>query len=72
MMTKPRRRPVAEIIQKKVIRWENGSWGVAFRYSDRTRVAYPVGSREDAEQELLRPRPPEPVGDDSGSLVLAD
>jgi hypothetical protein len=38
--------------------------GVAIRYSNRTRVAYPVGSRE-----LLDPRPPwpqpvAPVSDD--------
>jgi hypothetical protein len=27
--------------------------GVAIRYSNHTRVAYPVGNREDAEQAIL-------------------
>jgi hypothetical protein len=65
---------VAEIIQKKLIPWE-AVWGIAIRYSDHTKVAYPVGSREDAERELLRPRPPDPNPDpvdDTDSLVLAD
>jgi hypothetical protein len=52
---------MAEIIERRVIRWEGEMWGVALRYADRTRVAYPVGNREDAERELLNPRPREPV-----------
>jgi hypothetical protein len=48
---------MAEIIEKRVIRWEGETWGVALRYSNRTRVAYPVGSRDDAERELLNPQP---------------
>ena len=47
----------AEIIQKRVIRCEGDTWGVTLLYSDYTRVAYPVGSREDAERELINPRP---------------
>ena len=43
--------------------WQGRSWGVALRYSNRERVAYPVGSREAAERELLRPRPPDPNPD---------
>jgi hypothetical protein len=71
-MIKTRRRQMAEIIESRVIPWEDGSWGVAIRYFNRTRVAYPVGSWEDAEKELLEPRPPDPVADDTGLLVLAD
>jgi hypothetical protein len=46
----------AEVIHRRVIPWEGGSWGVALRYSNRKRVAYPVGSRADAERELLNAR----------------
>jgi hypothetical protein len=46
-----------EVIKSRVIPWD-AVWGVAIRYSDRRQVAYPVGSREDAERELLDPRPP--------------
>jgi hypothetical protein len=62
---------MTEIIQKRVIRWEDGSWGVAIRYANRTRIACPVGSREDAERELLRPRPswPEPIPDDAPAFA---
>jgi hypothetical protein len=51
--------------ESRVIPWEDGTWSVAIRYSNRTRVAYPIGSREDAERELLRPRvgAPKPVAD---------
>jgi hypothetical protein len=55
----------AEIIEKRVIPWEGETWGVALRYSNRKRVAYPVGSREDAEWELLSPQPREPVVGDA-------
>jgi hypothetical protein len=48
---------MADIIQKRVIPWEGAAWGVAVRYSDHRKVAYPVGSREDAEREFLDPRP---------------
>ena len=48
-----------EIMESRVIPWD-GEWGVAIRYANRTKIAYPVGSREDAERELLRPRPPWP------------
>ena len=50
---------MAEIVESRVIRWDD-CWGVAIRYSNRKRVAYQVGSREDAERELLDPRPPWP------------
>jgi hypothetical protein len=59
-MIAKRRRSMAVIIESRVIPWEDGSWGVAVRYSNRMRVAYPVGSRKDAERELLNPRPPWP------------
>jgi hypothetical protein len=62
---------VPEIIESRVIPWD-GFWGVAIRYANRTRVAYPVGSREDAERELLDPRPPwpEPVPDGRSGVGL--
>jgi hypothetical protein len=65
---------MAEIIHKRVIRWEGDTWGVAIGYANRKRVAYPVGSREDAERELRDPRPPwpDPVGDDAGTSALVD
>jgi hypothetical protein len=61
------------IIESRVIPWD-GVWDVAIRYSDHTKVAYPVGSREDAEREVLQPRPPDPNPDpvENGLLVLAD
>jgi hypothetical protein len=63
---------MAEIINSRVIPWEGGSWGVAIRYSNRTRVAYTVGNREDAERELLDPRPswPQPVAPVSDESAL--
>ena len=62
---------MAEIIRKRMIPWEGGSWGRRPRYSNHERVAYPVGSREDAEREPLQPDP-NPVGDDTGLLVCAE
>jgi hypothetical protein len=63
------------IVEAKVIPWElPDSWGVTIRYAGGRKAAYPVGSREDAERELLDPRPPWPmrVGSDQDALVLAD
>jgi hypothetical protein len=53
---------MATIIEQRVIP-RDGKWGVALRYDNGTRVAYPVGSREDAERELLDPDPPWPTLD---------
>jgi hypothetical protein len=50
-----------KIIEVKVIPCEAPeSWSVAIRYSNRADIAYPVGSREDAERQLPNPRPPWP------------
>jgi hypothetical protein len=59
-----------DIIASRVIPWD-GVWGVAIRYANGTKIAYPVGSREEAERELLDPRPPrpEPIPDDAPALV---
>jgi hypothetical protein len=59
-----------DIIESRVIPWD-GVWGVALRFANRKKIAYPVGSREDAERELLRPRPPwpEPIPDDERALT---
>jgi hypothetical protein len=46
------------ILEMRAIPWERHDlWGVAIRYSDRTKVAYPVGRREDAEREVERLTP---------------
>jgi hypothetical protein len=63
-----------EITQSRVIPWELPNlWGVAIRYAGGRKVAYPVGSREDAERELLDPRPPwpDPAGNDNDAPALA-
>jgi hypothetical protein len=61
-----------EIIQSRVIPWD-AVWGVAIHYAGGRKVTYPVGSREDAERELLDLRPPwpKPVGHDQDEPVLA-
>jgi hypothetical protein len=61
---------IPDIIESRVIPWD-GQWGVAIRCANRTKIAYPVGSREDAERELLDPRPPwpEPIPDDEPAFV---
>jgi hypothetical protein len=63
-------RIMPEIIESKVIPWD-GVWGVAIRYANGTKIAYPVGGRQEAERELLAPRPPwpEPVPDDEPALA---
>jgi hypothetical protein len=66
---------MAEIVEKRMIRWD-GAWGVALRYSNGKRVTYPVGSRDEAERELMHPRPPdpnpEPATDDVASRAVVD
>jgi hypothetical protein len=37
-----------------VIPWEPGEWGMSIKYSNRTRTAYKVGNRDQAEEELRR------------------
>lgn len=53
---------MATIIGKRIIPWDGG-WGVALRYDNGTKVAYPAGDRDDAERELLDPDPPWPTLD---------
>lgn len=65
---------MSEVVNKRVIRWD-AVWGVALLLSNGKKVAYPVGSREEAERELLDPRPPDPNPDpidSTTSPVLAD
>jgi hypothetical protein len=37
--------------------WDD-MWGVALRYANGLKRAYPVGTRDEAERELLDPKPP--------------
>jgi hypothetical protein len=48
----------SEIVSRRVIPWEGGVWGVALRYAKGLKQAYPVGTRDEAERELLDPKPP--------------
>jgi hypothetical protein len=48
------------VIAVRVIPWD-GRWGVHVKFSDRTHTAYPVGDRDQAEDEIKRLRPPVPV-----------
>jgi hypothetical protein len=57
-----------EIIESRVIP-RDGVWGVAIRYANGTKIAYPVGGREEAEREHLDPRPPWPVPGDQPALA---
>jgi hypothetical protein len=47
--------PARTIVSARVIPWDE-VWGVYIRFSDRRHIAYPVGSRHDAERELERIR----------------
>ena len=50
------------IISTRVIPWD-AAWGVHIRYSDGKHTAYPVGSQDDADDELrnLRGGSPAPA-----------
>ena len=41
------------IISARVIPWDT-LWGVHIKFSNRKHIAYPVGNRDDAENELRR------------------
>jgi hypothetical protein len=43
------------IISARVIPWDT-LWGVHIKFSNRKHIAYPVGNRDDAENELRRIR----------------
>jgi hypothetical protein len=42
------------ILSARFIRWEGDQWGVAIKYTNRTRSAYSVDDRDKAEAELDR------------------